>query len=483
MLSFSPLQNGASVVLWTMTKGRVNRLGMKVSSPRWADLVLSYTRTYTVPSPEPTSSPPTSETPLAAKYLAPLYEDGWMPATPRRDGKISGALYRNFDLPSRSHLKAFLEKTRNTAASIIVRRNLQRCDVRLDAPDGVTWSTTRSALAPATIPSPPEPVQPLAPIASATLPSPPPPPPFPPPSITDPDLNLHIQPLAANGWSLTSASLGSTHPSLYCPCLHRVYDLHHTKSARDFFNAVVAAIPVPVYQSNGGVDVWFDSAGTAANVGIQYGISHADVRFALALEGMYAADWAVRTRNVDSDESSGRRLHKMEDVWRAHRRNRDRRRRRFKAPGGIDGNPQEAHVSSHHIVLLALKPTKSFIVISEFVLLRQHLPRRLSSAAHLFGAAERAAECGDAVPPAVDLGALNEVLQRLPRFGHRERARRRRRRRGVATHELRDAVGNTRVSSSDCVHARPASGKYPSRGRCVERLDESLAERGKTVTR
>ncbi|KAJ6520872.1 hypothetical protein DFH09DRAFT_1373204 [Mycena vulgaris] len=360
---------------------RVNRVGLKNSSPRWAGLVLSHTRTYTVPSPEPTSSSPTlatkSRPPLPAlpdvppvgsdfsPYLEPLYEYGWMPATPRRDGKISGALYRNFDLPSRSHLKAFLEKTRNTAASIIVRRNLQRCDVSLDAPDGVTWSTIRSALAyqteyeaivafdqlaAATIPSPPKPVQPLAPIASATLPSPPPPPPFPPPSITEADLNLYIQPLAANGWSLKSASPSYIHPSPFFPCLHRVYNFHDTTSARDFFNAVVAAIPVPVNQSNGGVDVRFQGntvrvwsvSAIAKGERRNYGISHTDVRFALALEGMFAVDWAARARNVDGGGSSGQSLHTMEDVWKTHPKIRGRRRPAVvKASGGINEKSQE----------------------------------------------------------------------------------------------------------------------------------------------
>ncbi|KAJ6523918.1 hypothetical protein DFH09DRAFT_1286534 [Mycena vulgaris] len=182
----------------------VNRVGPGISSPRWAGFVLSHTRTYTVPSPEPLSSSPTGATPLPAQpwpplpalpevppvdsdfsqYLETLHEYGWRRTTFRRDEQKYVALKQEFRFRSPLDLKAFIEKTRNTAASILLRRNLRQCRLTLDDPDGVTWSTIRSAhQAAGTILSPLGPAQPLAPIPSATLPSPPPPPAFPLPSI------------------------------------------------------------------------------------------------------------------------------------------------------------------------------------------------------------------------------------------------------------------------------------------------------------
>ncbi|KAJ6525446.1 hypothetical protein DFH09DRAFT_1095653 [Mycena vulgaris] len=153
---------------------------------------------------------------------------------------------------------------------------------------------------------PPPPI--LTPLEFSSLPSPPPTPASsPPPSITESNLKTYIQPLAANGWSLVGLQAATL---AGIPTLRRIYFFHDCLSARLFLDTVVAAIPASTPDSLAGVQVRLRELDPSTSVKIwstgelaegapkKYGISHADVRFAIAIENEFAANWAGRASNV-----------------------------------------------------------------------------------------------------------------------------------------------------------------------------------------
>ncbi|KAJ6525895.1 hypothetical protein DFH09DRAFT_1416142 [Mycena vulgaris] len=296
-----------------VSPGGLRLLEMRQS--RWpGNLKPSMGRTYTVPSPEPLSSSPTGATPLPAQpwpplpalpevppvdsdfsqYLETLHEYGWRRTTFRRDEQKYVALKQEFRFRSPLDLKAFIEKTRNTAASILLRRNLRQyrlrgyCRLRSaggrDDPEPA-WAC--AAAGPNPVRHSPVPATPTG------LPS----------TVYHRGRREPLYPASRSKRMVPRVrrpdpSVSS--PSF--PCLYRVYHFHDTTSARDFFNAVVAAIPVPVKKSRAGVEVWLNTPENREC-------------------GVFAADGAARARDVDGSFPD-QQLVTMEDVWTGRPRRR-----------------------------------------------------------------------------------------------------------------------------------------------------------------
>ncbi|KAJ6490462.1 hypothetical protein DFH09DRAFT_1377339 [Mycena vulgaris] len=309
-----------------------------------------------LPPPPEASTAPLLESEFS-QYLKPLYQYGWGFQVIHIKGRRFGALRRDFHFASTAELLMFSEKTRNLlSGNIALSRDFSGCIVQLSSLDGVTRSMIRLAMEyqaeyekivgqdysipkvpslyhvkslekavkllgqPDKSPAPPKT---LTPLEFSFLPSPPPTPASsPPPSITESDLKTYIQPLVANGWSLVGVPVAAL---AGVPFLHRIYFFHDYLSARLFLDTVVAAIPAPVpdsaagiylrlreYDSSTAVKIW--SAGELAEgAPKKYGISHADVRFAIAIENEFAANWAGRANNVAL--STTQLLRTMQDVW------------------------------------------------------------------------------------------------------------------------------------------------------------------------
>ncbi|KAJ6598080.1 hypothetical protein DFH09DRAFT_53051 [Mycena vulgaris] len=331
---------------------RVNRGASNSVSP-----TLLRCRNYSLPRaplpapPEPSTAPlPKSE---LSKYLEPLCQHGW--AVRRFDYHGTLVLRRHFGFFSPADLKAFAEKTRDISeADIRVYRVVMGFDVQLRSPDGsITRNLLRAALeyqtqyqnlstpdyppvldanqndetrppvaTPRTTPPPPPPT----PIVAVPLPLPPPAPAISAPSIDEHDLPTYLQPLAANGWKVAGPRPISVdrRPLARVPSLNRAYYFHDFTSARHFLNVMLTTMPPPTPGSLAGVQMWLAAAKNMVQVWSfsefpkgsrpRYGISHADVRFAIELEGEYAsASWVGRANNVHIGKLQC--ITSMEDVW------------------------------------------------------------------------------------------------------------------------------------------------------------------------
>ncbi|KAJ6597277.1 hypothetical protein DFH09DRAFT_1134132 [Mycena vulgaris] len=334
-----------------------------------------------LPAPPEASTAPLVESDFL-QYLVPLYAHGWQFVVINFKGQSYGALRRDFELPSTTKLIAFTENTRNmSSGNIAVLRGLSDCIVQLSSLDGVTRSMIRLAMEYQAeyknIVGPDYPVpkvspffkikslekavahlgrakshqpgvrKPFTPVVSVSLPSPPPTPVLnPPPSITEADVKTYIQPLVSNGWTVAGPPRSEALAGF--PSLHRIYFFHDYPSARLFFNAIVAAIPVPTPDSLAGVEVrlrglesspviemWSISE-LADGAPKKYGISHADVRFSIAVENEFAANWAGRADNLAS--STPQLLNTIGDVWNYGRAKRAKSPVDDQAPGKLKLN-------------------------------------------------------------------------------------------------------------------------------------------------
>ncbi|KAJ7456924.1 hypothetical protein FB451DRAFT_1275254 [Mycena latifolia] len=357
----------------------LNRFGLYAGSIS-AVPAFDWTRTYSSSSlvkniVKPSLPPPpeASTAPLVdsdvSQYLKPLYKYGWGFTSPDLGSRIYHPdLRRTFDFRSTKELVAFSQNTRNVPANITVSPHLS-ARFYLNSQEGITRSVIRLAIEtgaeyqkicpdaavrtdtffhPKSLKAfaaafserkprdhPPAP-QNHAPIVSVALPSLPPAPALRPPSITQGDLETYIKPLVANGWYIESipfkglftdnrAAKANFHlPGN--PSLHRVYRFHDYASAKDFFIAVVAAIPEPTHGLAGvKVQLFKDrctvhlvsfsklSEGARPYKRKRFGISHTDVRFAIEVETEFIKNWAGR---ADNTAISSRRAPKtMQDVW------------------------------------------------------------------------------------------------------------------------------------------------------------------------
>ncbi|KAJ7689392.1 hypothetical protein B0H17DRAFT_1066461 [Mycena rosella] len=319
--------------------------------------------------------PAAPETPLSEydplQYLQPLYEHGWRFANDPMRAPSSehgpAVLRRSFSFPSVRKLAAFTENTRDVSYDIVIFPDLvTKLDLR--TPNG-TRSLVRLALevetkyqkicpqlsflemppiftAESPVPAQalakaiehfplPKPTQ-LVPIASVPLPSPPSATFFFPRSITEADLATYITPLIMNGWYIKSIPIteqfSANHLSRNSrwhlkrkPSLHRVYRFQDYASARDFFRAVVPAIPAPAPNSVAGVQMalfmgssmvkmWSISHITEDAVTHNtYGISRNDVRFAIQVEAEFNKNWTGKADNVAALPRAAPTT--MEQVW------------------------------------------------------------------------------------------------------------------------------------------------------------------------
>ncbi|KAJ7468035.1 hypothetical protein FB451DRAFT_1257852 [Mycena latifolia] len=166
--------------------------------------------------------------------------------------------------------------------------------------------------------------------APTALPPAPPAPALPPPPITDTDLPTYIAPLVASGWCISGVKAVNRFQAereafRALPSLSRMYRFHTYPAARQFFTAVVALIPPeravqserasvpatvtsapdPVYPGvevrfakyENRVEVWTISE-LAEGAERPFGISHADVRFAIAVETLFAEKFTQHAHNI-----------------------------------------------------------------------------------------------------------------------------------------------------------------------------------------
>ncbi|KAJ7083239.1 hypothetical protein C8R44DRAFT_822587 [Mycena epipterygia] len=357
---------------------RVNRVGIFLSSPRWRPnptcsrsyaLKTPPAKQEAVLSPPPPlpASPEPFTTPLVesdfVEYLDPLYTRGWSIRVARIDDEPGFVLTRVFHFPSTKDLVTFSENTRNlsSSAGISVASTTFRIDIRsrtlnrslirhaIEAEteyqkivgsgvSAVLKQRFRKIYTPESAqalldnyksrdrPSP----LPLVPITPVLLPPAPAAPVLPPISITDADVETYIKPLVKNGWlvggirggfsGIQSRSALSGHPAL-----SRAYRFRDYTSARDFLHAVVAAstASAPASHSFAGFELRF---GTFPFVGLwsiselaegapkKYGISHTDVRLAIAVENEFLENWAGRAEHL-ANTHSGKIPSSMEEVW------------------------------------------------------------------------------------------------------------------------------------------------------------------------
>ncbi|KAJ7108673.1 hypothetical protein C8R44DRAFT_803325 [Mycena epipterygia] len=313
----------------------------------------------------------------AREYLEPLYSRGWGlayegPEWFERTREPVLVLRRTFPFSSTKDLMAFMENTRDApSGDLIVFRGLKECDVCLRSRAGVTQSLISLAIeteneyekiigrnyaipyvdpmfhamtlseagllaveiakdSRSMKPAPPPPSLPIAPVL---LPPPPLVPASPPPSITEPDLEIYIEPLITNGWSIGGVKALARFDAARkafrrLPSLNRVYRLRDYTSARHFFRAVVALIPPPtpasklpdaqpgvevrLTASERTVEVWSISE-LAESEPKPYGISLVDVRFAIQLENEFDNNWAQLAKNSVPSKPSVPKI--IEQLW------------------------------------------------------------------------------------------------------------------------------------------------------------------------
>ncbi|KAJ7689425.1 hypothetical protein B0H17DRAFT_1135011 [Mycena rosella] len=268
------------------------------------------------------------------------------PAEMERGNGVA-VLQRTFTFPSgtsSNYLLTFVEKTRDApSGNLVVFRSHCECDVALRSLDGVTddfyrlardtqvaykqivgdgypfrpvnpilrVTTFREAAAAArrAARAAPHP-HPLPPVQPTRAPLPPPPPaPSPPDApLTAADLRTHLAPLIARGWCVAHPKTRARFPGEHAAlknhaALYRAVRFASYPAARAFLHAALAALPpravytrlVPVQPgvelrltaSALLVEVWAISALAAGAPG-RYGISQADLRYAVELETLLA---------------------------------------------------------------------------------------------------------------------------------------------------------------------------------------------------
>ncbi|KAJ6578877.1 hypothetical protein DFH09DRAFT_1148558 [Mycena vulgaris] len=317
-----------------------------------------------LPAPE-ASTAPLIESDFS-EYIVPLYDLGWsfeIAALDRMKPEGTTLLRRTFQFPSTKELAAFTANTQNAPfGGITVLRNLW-ADVDLSASEGVTRKVIRLALetemeyqkivgnnfpppsmklrhkmttleqAQALVVEKPGKARTLAlaPVTHVALPPVPPAPAFPPFSLGQEDLETYIKPLVTNGWRLGGIRpmrrfKAARNALRNSPCLHRLYRITDYAAARRFLHAIVAEIPAQPPGSLAGVEVqlasdpsslftlevWSlsklaDSDPTPGG----YGISHADVRFAITIEDAFAEGWASGAEHV----ARARKIPTLNQLW------------------------------------------------------------------------------------------------------------------------------------------------------------------------
>ncbi|KAJ7437255.1 hypothetical protein B0H11DRAFT_2108307 [Mycena galericulata] len=283
-----------------------------------------------------------------SKYLSPLYARGWYFAIQRHSPVVQAhcSLWRTLRFPTLEAVAQFSQYTFNVlGTNIDVFRNLD-IDVRHPASKSLTRDQVRLAyeteseyakIVRVDLPLPPvskshrvpslekmrsieKNIKPQGgtdplnfPFAVATLPPAPPQPGIPPPPLTNEDLEIYIKPLALAGWSIVAPRVFRRYPQMQeafkgCPSLHRRYHFTDYTAARSFLHRVITVIPAYRPDSFAGVDVRLHSESTpgwytvflwsgselAADAPKRYGISLADVRFAIEIENEIRKNWAGR---------------------------------------------------------------------------------------------------------------------------------------------------------------------------------------------
>ncbi|KAJ7735644.1 hypothetical protein DFH07DRAFT_843484, partial [Mycena maculata] len=151
----------------------------------------------------------------------------------------------------------------------------------------------------------------LARIEPVLLPPAPPIPVSPPPLLAVADLKTYIRPLIKNGWRINGLPpRADTVPFNDFRCLARTYRFTTYSTARHFLHAVVAVMPPPMPGSLGGVHaelrstrgvpevLLFSISELASDAPKKYGISLADVRFAIDLENEVHKNWVGLAHNT-----------------------------------------------------------------------------------------------------------------------------------------------------------------------------------------
>ncbi|KAJ7452688.1 hypothetical protein B0H11DRAFT_2072604 [Mycena galericulata] len=290
-----------------------------------------------------------------SQYLAPLYDRSWRLEIDRSypEEKAYSTLRRNFTFPTIEGLIKFCQNTRHVAgATITICRKLETA-IALPPPEGLTRSDIRAALEtekeymnivgadfsvlplgrehPTRIESlkkmqriqrrqkpshdSPARIKKVVPIVPTSLPPLPPAPGSPPPALTDADLETYLKPLLASGWTIRGPrillrSQETQEALLHHRCLHRLYHFFDYASARDFLHTALTLMPAPQAESLAGVDirlrrqptpgvyqilVWSISE-LAPEAPKKYGVSLADVRFAIELENEIYKNWLGRAQ-------------------------------------------------------------------------------------------------------------------------------------------------------------------------------------------
>ncbi|KAJ7735631.1 hypothetical protein DFH07DRAFT_967099 [Mycena maculata] len=281
------------------------------------------------------------------QYFSPLSRHGWhLQVTPTR---FRGAFSRTFEFPNFENMVSFIGKTRDAPTGhILIVPHLgryPRAHLWLQSPEGVTQSLIRSVVeaemdyrkfvSAGSVPEPrrftkftiqtfgqleaeiakmakhhrlPLPYSPRpGRIEPVTLPPAPPMPASPPPLLAVADLETYIRPLINNGWRIKSLP-NRAHTVQFNDfrCLARQYCFTDYSTARNFLYAAVAVMPPPVPGSLGGVHVelrstrgvpeviLFSISELASDAPKKYGISLADVRFAIDLENEFHKNWVER---------------------------------------------------------------------------------------------------------------------------------------------------------------------------------------------
>ncbi|KAJ7743696.1 hypothetical protein DFH07DRAFT_1063525 [Mycena maculata] len=286
------------------------------------------------------------------QYLLPLYLYGWRMVVSRKQRR--GTLARTFLFPNFKNVVSFTEITRDVLAGDMfidptLGENLV-VSVSLHSPEGLTRSVIRSAVeaeteylklvsgvempsqatdgpfkvsslgwleallaeqAAKSVPPPPDPVR--VPIKPVPLPTVPPIPASPPPSVTTGDVKTYIAPLIKNGWAIRAVSpTHHGHGLSGLPSLARAYRFTTPSAARNFLHAAVALMPVSTPGTLAGVRIkthsnWdqdifkvfiWSISKLAPNAPFKYGISLADVCFAIDVDNEFYRNWVGCADNV-----------------------------------------------------------------------------------------------------------------------------------------------------------------------------------------
>ncbi|KAJ7771116.1 hypothetical protein DFH07DRAFT_937968 [Mycena maculata] len=294
------------------------------------------------------------------QYLVPLYAHGWKFCFDLRNGEgehRTALRCEGFRFLALKALVAFTESTRDApGGDISIFTNLEAA-VFLHPPEGITHNLIRLAVKIQTaylnIVGPGVNVKkvnerynitsfkrmrfikysqktgtlvpPLPPTHVTIVPAPLPPAPqmfaSPQPSIIEADLETYIVPLINNGWELRVIQNSPTFPEVRASLkgyysLHRVFRFTDYPAARHFLHAVATRIPTQPQRSLAGVQmnlrsttnpglyellIWSISE-LDADAPAKYGVSLADVRFAIEVNNEFTAKWGGRSHNTALDD-------------------------------------------------------------------------------------------------------------------------------------------------------------------------------------